>query len=147
MITNKDRLITTILGTIYPDKSDKSILRINIDNLLMLLASYGYNLPNTKFSKAVEDLLNAKLYGARITPGLKYTIATLIIELADKVHVTDEQLIKYYESYNIKEVDEQSVKNWRKEYYGSMDKHEKQSLVEAMQGKLRPDVIEEIKKA
>lgn len=148
MISDKERLTTQLLSCVYKDPKDSSVLRINFDNLLHTLAAFNYNLPNSKFEKALEELLNKKMYGARITPGLRYALVQLTIELADMMHVTDEQIINYYSNQvPMPEIDPNTVKNWRKEYYGSMDKHEKQALIESMQGKLRPDVIEEIKKA
>lgn len=148
MISDKDRLITQLLSCVYSDSKDPSVLRINFDNLLHTLSMFGYNLPNTKFGKALEELLNKKMYGAKISQGLKYALVKVTIDLADMMHVTDEQIINYYENQApMAEIDPTTVKNWRKEYYGNMDKNEKNALVESMQGKLRPDVIEEIKKA
>lgn len=148
MISNKERLITQLLSCVYVDSKNPSVLRINFDNLLHTLGVFGYNLPNSKFEKALEELLNKKMYGAKISQGLKYALVNVTIDLADMMHVTDEQIINFYETQAPPaEIDPTAVKNWRKEYYGSMNKDEKQALVEAMQGKLRPEVIEEIKKA
>jgi len=147
MITDKERLTTLLLACVYQDHKDKTVIKINIDTVLQLFATYSYNLPNQKFANAVESLLNAKFYNVRISSGIKYAIVDAMMSLAAKMHVPTEKLIEYYQNHEIKEVDPTTVKNWRKEYYGSMDKHEKQALIEAMQGKLRPEVIEEIKKA
>lgn len=148
MITDKDRLTNQLLACIYPDSKDKSVLRVNFDNILKIFASFSYNLPSTKFGDALEKLLNGKMYGAKITPGLKVSMAELIIQLANMMHVSDEQIINYYKDNEFhKEISQEAVNNWRKEYYGKMSQSDKEALLEAMQGKLRPQVIEEIKKA
>lgn len=148
MISERERLITHLLACVTIDPKDRTVLRINFDNMLHTLSLFEYNLPNSKFAKALEDLLNKKMYGARITPGLKYALVELTIDLANLMHITDEQIIEYYANKApVPEIDPAKVKDWRKQYYGNMDKHEKQALIESMSGKLRPDVIEEIKKA
>lgn len=111
---------------------------------------FGYNIPTFKFEKKLEELLNAKLKGATINPGLSSIVVNLMIDLAEKMHISEEAIASYITEHNteqdVKELQSKIV-NWRKEYYGSMDKSDKQALLNAIEGKLRPDVIEQIRKA
>ena len=115
------------------------------------MSSFGYNLPGTHYESKLEDMLNKKLTGkVKVSQGLKYAISEMVLALADKMHVDESQIIKYISEHNTEE-DVQAlyskIKNWRKEYYGSMDKSEKQALIDALHDKLRPDVLDEIKRA
>jgi len=151
MIGLKDRIVTQLMSTIYRDKKNATVIRVNVDNAVNVLSNFGYNLPSNVFEKKLEEALNKKLVGASINPGLNFAICQLIIDLADKMHVSEDQIIKHIASSTSTEEDVKELQNriinWRKEYYGSMDKNEKQALVDSLQDKLRPDVIEQIKRA
>lgn len=151
MIDIKNKVVTQLLSTIYIDKKDASVMRVNLDNAVNILSNFGYNLPSNLFESKLEEVLNRKLSGhAKVSPGLKYAIADMIIALADKMHVDEAQIVKYISEHNTEEDVKElhsKVKNWRKEYYGSMDKAEKQALIDNLQNKLRPDVLDEIKRA
>lgn len=150
MIPEKNKLVTQLLSTIYKDKKDPSIIRVNIHNAAHILTNFKYNLPSKVFEAKLEELLNKKLVGANITNGLNYAIADLIISLADKMHVSDEQIAKYLSEHNseedVKKIHD-DIKKWRKQYYGSMDKADKQALIDALSDKIRPDVLDEIRRA
>lgn len=150
MIPQRNKLVTQLLSTVYKDKKDPSIMRVNVDNAFHVLTSFGYNLPSKIFESKLEEVLNKKLVGANITTGLTYAISELIITLAEKMHVSDEQISKYLsENTKVEDVKkiQEDIKNWRKQYYGSMDKNDKQALIDALADKLRPDVLDEIRRA
>lgn len=150
MISNRNRLINQLLKSVYKDKKDPTLIRVDIDNTIKILSMFGYNIPTFKFEKKLEELLNAKLKGATINPGLSSIVVNLMIDLAEKMHISEEAIASYITEHNteqdVKELQSKIV-NWRKEYYGSMDKSDKQALLNAIEGKLRPDVIEQIRKA
>lgn len=151
MIDIKNRIVTQLLSTIHIDKKDVSVMRVNLDNAVNILSNFGYNLPSKLYEAKLEEILNKKLSGnAKVSPGLKYAIAEMIVALADKMHVDEAQIVKYITEHNTDEdvkAIQDKIKNWRKEYYGSMDNGEKQALLEALHDKLRPDVLEEIKRS
>lgn len=151
MISLNNRIITQLLSTIYVDKQDKSVVKVNIDNAVNILSNFGYNLPSNLFERKLEEMLNAKLAGkAKVSDGLKYAIAEMILVLSEKMHVDESEIVKYLSTHNTeqdaKEIQEK-IHNWRKEYYGSMDKSEKAALLEALHDKLRPDVLDQIKRS
>lgn len=150
MIQLKSRIINQLLSRIYVDKKDISLIRVDVDNVGIILSNHGYNLPNIKFEKNLEHMLNAKLVGANVTEGLKYAIANLIIDLADKMHIEETEVMKYLMENNTEEdvAELQSkIKDWRKEHYGSMNASEKSALLDALHDKLRPDVLDQIRRA
>ena len=150
MISKKNKLTNELLRSVYKDKKDPTLIRVDIDNTIKILSIFNYNIPNIKFEKKLEELLNAKLKGAPATAGINYAIVNLIIDLAEKMHISEKEIAEYITNHNteqdVKELQSKIV-NWRKEYYGSMDKSDKQALLTAIEGKLRPDVIEQIRKA
>lgn len=150
MITLKERIINRLISTIYADKKDPTVIRVDIDNAVNILSNFGYLLPSGVFETKLEHLLNSKLTGANVTPGLKYAMADLIVTLADKMHIEEDKIVKYIMEHNteedVKEL-QSKIKNWRKEYYGSLSKSEKQALLDALQDKLRPDVLDDIRRA
>lgn len=151
MINSKDRIVTQLLSSIYVDKKDPSVIRVDIDNAASFLSKNGYNLPKNKYEQKLEELLNKKLTGkAKVSPGLKYAIAEMIVGLADKMHIDEQEIAKYLAEHNseedVKEI-QNKITNWRKEYYGSMDRSEKDALLEALHDKLRPDVLNQIKES
>jgi hypothetical protein len=150
MIGVQERIINQLMSTIYRDKTNSTVVRVNIDNAVVVLSNFGYNLPSNIFEKKLEEALNKKLIGAKITQGLNYAIAQFIIDIANKMHVKDEDILSYIQNHNTEEdvKDLQNrILNWRKEYYGSMDKKEKQALIDALHDKLRPDVLDQIRRA
>jgi chorismate mutase len=95
-------------------------------------------------------MLNKKLQGAKIDAGTNFAIAQLILDLANKMNVTTEQITKYImdnePNQDPKEIQE-VINKWRKNYYGSMDPKAKQKLIENLSDKLRPEVIDQIRRA
>jgi N-acetyl-anhydromuramyl-L-alanine amidase AmpD len=150
MINLQERIITQLMSTIYKDKQNHTVLRVNVDNAVTILSNFGYNLPSNVFEKKLEDALNKKLVGAKMNPGLHFAVAQLIVDLANKMHVKEEDIANYLSSKaseeDVKDLQNQII-NWRKEYYGSMDKSEKQALIDTLHNKLRPDVLEQIRRA
>ena len=151
MIDIKNRIINQLLSTIYVDKTNPSVIRVAIDNAINILSNFGYNLPSAPYEAKLEEMLNRKLTGnAKVSAGLKYAIAEMVISLADKMHVEEAQIIKYITEHNTEEDAvklQEKIKNWRKEYYGSMDKAEKQALLDNLGDRLRPDVLNEIRRS
>jgi hypothetical protein len=151
MINDTNRIVTQLLSTIHIDKKDPSVMRVDIDNAVNILSNFGYNLPSQLYEANLEKVLNKKLTGhAKVSPGLKYGIADMIVALANKMHVDEAQITKYLSEHNTEEDAKElatKIKNWRKEYYGSMDKAEKQALIDNLGEKLRADVLDEIRRA
>ena len=132
------------------DKKDPTAVRIDIASVVRILNTFGYNLPQL-YEKKLEEILNTKMAGkAPISPGLKYNISELIIEVADRMHVDEAQITKYISEHETEEDVrdlQKKIKEWRKKYYGSMDKSDKQALIDSLHDKLRPDVLDEINRA
>ncbi|MCB1711906.1 MAG: hypothetical protein KDH96_05345 [Candidatus Riesia sp.] len=150
MITTKTKLTNQLLSKIHFDKNDPTVIRVDIHNIAFILSSFNYNLPSRIFENKLEQLLNKKLTGARVTEGLKHIIADMIVSLANKLHVSDDEIQNYIMNHQKPEDAaeiQNKIKEWRKTYYGSMDKAEKEALLEALHGKLRPDVLDQIKRA
>lgn len=137
------------MGCVSKDKNSESTIRLNYTGMFKILSDFNFNLPHEKFEKVLQDVLNAKIVGQPITPGLKYVIATTVAELAEKIHVKTEDIIAYLAAQPEESLEEfnKRLKNWRKEYYGSMDKSSKQELLSSLDGKLRDDVLDQIRKA
>jgi len=150
MIDIKNRIVTQLLSIIHMDKKDPTAVRIDIASVVRILNTFGYNLPQL-YEKKLEEILNTKMAGkAPISPGLKYNISELIIEVADRMHVDEAQITKYISEHETEEDVrdlQKKIKEWRKKYYGSMDKSDKQALIDSLHDKLRPDVLDEINRA
>lgn len=150
MISSKNRLTNELLRSIYKDKKNPSVLRVNIDNVIKTLSMYNYNIPTIKFEEKLEALLNSKLVGIKITPGTPYVMAELIIGLAEKMHIAEDVIARYLTEHNSEEdvkALQEKIKDWRKKYYGSMDKAQKEALLNDIQGKMNENVINQIRKA
>ena len=150
MISKQETVINQLMGTITKDKKEQGVIRINISGVAKILFNHGYNLPGDTFEKGVEEVLNKKAVGAAVTPGLMYSIAKVILEIADRLHITEKEMIAYLSTNNKEESPNdmrEKIIQWRKEYYGAMDKGQKKELIEQLQNKLRPEVIYQIRDA
>jgi hypothetical protein len=136
MISNREKLVNQLLSTVYVDKTDPTVIKVDIHNTFHILTSFGITVPGKAFEAKLEELLNKKLVGANITSAVNYAVVELIINLAERMRVSDE----------VKKL-QKAIKDWRKEYYGSLPKEEKQAIIESMGNMLRPDVLDQIKKA
>jgi len=150
MITNENKLVTRLLSTVYRDKTDNTVIRINLDNVVSILTSFGFNLPKQVFETKLEQLVSKKMVGVKLDASTNYAIVQLIIKLANAVHIDERDIINYLATNNteeeVKDI-QNSIKKWRKEYYGSMEKSEKEALLNALHDRLRPEVIDQIKRA
>jgi hypothetical protein len=150
MINLENKIITQLLSALYRDKTDSSVIRVSTDSVLRIMSNFGYNLPTRQFQAKLEEMLNKKLQGAKIDAGTNFAIAQLILDLANKMNVTTEQITKYImdnePNQDPKEIQE-VINKWRKNYYGSMDPKAKQKLIENLSDKLRPEVIDQIRRA
>jgi len=151
MIDQKTNLVNKILSTITVDKKDPSVIRLDINNAANILTSFGYNLPSQPFEKNLETALNKILVGkATISPSVKYAAAEIIISVADKMHIPEDKIIKYLQEHDAEEDIEamqRQIEQWRKEYYGAMDKSEKQALIDVLHDRLRPEVLDQIRRS
>jgi len=151
MIDKEDRMINQLLGCVYKDKRDQTIIRINMDKVASILTDYGYNLPAMQFEKKIQEVLDIKVVGKQqVSKSTPYTIALVIKQIADQYHIDERLIIKYITEHNteqdVKEI-QQKIDNWRKQYYGSLPKNEKEALLETLHEKMRPDVIDKIMRA
>ncbi len=150
MISNENKLVTKLLATVYRDKSDATVIRINLDNAVTILTSHGFNLPKQAFEAKLEELVSKKMVGAKLDSSTNYSIVQLIIKLANALHIDERDIIKYINNNtsdeDVKDIQE-SIKKWRKEYYGNMQVSEKEALINALHDKLRPEVLDQIKRA
>lgn len=150
MIDKRQRLITELLGTIYKESNNNTAFRMNITNAVEILTRYGYNIPSRSFENNLETILNKMLVGSLVTPGTKNSIAEITVELANKYHVPENKIIEYI-AKNMKEQDpteiQQKIKQWRKAYYGSLDQRQKEALLETLSKTMRPDVLDQIRRA
>lgn len=151
MISKEERIINQLLGCIYKDIKDKSVIRVNLENVANILSTNGYLLPKNEFEKGLEDLLNKHIVGKMIVgPGTQYTIAKAIIELANIMHIDESKLMKHILENNTPEdavAMQKRIDEWRKDYYGSMSSKQRESLASNLEGRLRPDVLEKIRRA
>jgi hypothetical protein len=151
MIDKEDRMINQLLGCVYKDKRDQTIIRINMDKVASILTDNGYNLPAKQFEDKVQEVLDVKLVGKQnVSKSTPYTIALVIKQIADKYHIDERLIIKYITEHNteqdVKEI-QQKIDNWRKQYYGSLPKNEKAALLETLHERMRPDVLDKIKRS
>jgi hypothetical protein len=150
MIELENKIITQLLSAIYRDKTDSSVVRVNTDSVIKILSNFGYNLPTKIFEAKLEEMLNKKLVGANISVGTNFAISRLMLDLANKMNVSMEDITRYLtanpQEQDAKETQEK-IKQWRKQYYGSMDKQAKQKLIDSLGDKLRPEVLDQIRGA
>lgn len=92
MIPQNERLINQMLTAIYIDKNNPTEYRISFDNVLKILISNNYILPNRQYETVVEDILNKKLVGMPVHHATKFAIAKILIDVADQMSVTKEDL-------------------------------------------------------
>jgi hypothetical protein len=151
MIDQKTRIVNQLLSTIHVDKKDPSVIRLDMNNAASILSKAGYNLPAQQFESNLDELLSKRLIGkAKVTGGIKYSVAEMILALAIKMHIDEATIIKYItENQSEEDVMEMhnKVAEWRKDYYGNMEKTEKEALLESLHDKLRPDVLDQIRKS
>lgn len=151
MISRKDRLVNKLMGAVSTtkDTSEKYAIHVDFDNVMHILSSEGYNLANQFFENLLGKVLNERLGGTAVTTSTRYNVALILLQLAEKLHIPEEEIVKYLQAQpeqDPREVQE-IVKKWRKRYYGSMSKQEREKLVNMMQDKLRPDILEQIRTA
>ena len=150
MISQENKIVTQLLATVYRDKQDGTVIRINLDNAVNILTGHGYNLPRQVFEAKLEQLVSKKMVGAKIDQSTNFAVVQLMLKLADTLHIDERDIMKYVTEHNseedVKEIQDK-IKAWRKEYYGSMQKSEKDALLNALHDKLRPDVLDQINRA
>lgn len=150
MISQRDRLLTQLLGTITREADNKTAFRINISNAVNILSTHGYNLASKSFESLLEEVLNRRLVGSALEANTPYKIAVILLDIAGKCHIPDETIVEYVLKH--KDPEEavklhEKVKSWRKEYYGSMDESKRRALLEALSDRMRPDVLDQIRNA
>lgn len=97
MISKKEKVVNSILGTVYVSSSDPSVVRINFDALIRSLEEYGYILPRAIFEDKLESILNAKLpEGTPTDNSGRWIIAVAIYNVAEQMTTTKEALRAYY---------------------------------------------------
>lgn len=151
MIDQKTRIVNQLLSTIHVDRKDPSVIRIDMNNTASILSKAGYTLPAQQFESNLEELLSKRLIGkVKVAGGLKYSVAEMILALANKMHIDDATILKYI-AENKSEEDIMEMHNkvaeWRKDYYGNMEKTEKDALLENLHDRLRPDVLDQIRRS
>lgn len=93
MINKYIRLENQLLGTLYNDINDKSIIKIDIENVFYLLSQFEYVIPRRQFENKLEEILNKNLPEDYPNTHIgKVIIAQAIIKLADAMHVSKEML-------------------------------------------------------
>lgn len=151
MISKEERIINLLLGCIYKDAKDKSVIRVHLENVVNILSNNGYLLPKKEFEQGLEDIFNKHIVGKMsVTSGTQYTIAKAIIELANIIHIDEQKLMRHILENNTPEdaiAMQKRIDEWRKTYYGNMPRKERETLTSNLEGRLRPDVLEKIRKA
>jgi len=149
MIDQKTTVVNKILSTISIDRKDPSVLRLDINNAAKILTTFGFNLPAQPFEKNVEVALNKILAGkAKVSNSVKYAAAEIIVSVANRMHIPEEKIIKYIQENDDEEdiaAMQTQINEWRKTYYGNMDKSEKQALIEVLHDRLRPEILDQIR--
>lgn len=95
MITSKETLINQLLGTVYPDKDDKTIYHINMDNALRVLINSGLIIPKKQYELTLERMLNQKILGAPTGSITKLAMAELMLGLALEMAISKEEILKF----------------------------------------------------
>lgn len=95
MITTKEKIVNQLLGTIYNDLKDKTVLHVNMDNVLSILIANDLIIPKKQFEMHAEALLTKKLVGVPLGHITKYAMAELLYTLALELALSKEELIKY----------------------------------------------------
>lgn len=151
MISKEEKIINKLLVYIYKDKKDTSVIRIDIDNVVKVLSDNGYILMRSDFEKNLDSLLNKHVVGKlAVGPGTAYTICKAIMELANKLHIDQRRLLDIVLNSNTEEdaiALQKRIAQWRKEYYGSLSGKDKEQLLKSLEGRLRPDVLEQIRRS
>jgi len=151
MISREERIINLLLGCIYKDAKDKSVIRVHLENVVNVLSNNGYLLPKKEFEAGLEEIFNKYIVGKMtVNPGTQYTIAKAIVELANIVHIDEQKMMRHILENNTPEdalAMQKRIDEWRKQYYGSMPKNQRETLATSLEGRLRPDVLEKIRKA
>lgn len=151
MISKEEKIINKLLGYIYKDKKDTSVIRIDIDNVVKVLSDSGYILMRSDFEKNLDTLLNKHVVGKlSVGPSTAYTICKAIMELANKLHIDQRRLLDIVLNSNTEEdaiALQKRINQWRKEYYGSLSGKDKEQLLKSLEGRLRPDVLEQIRRS
>ena len=95
MINTLDRVINQLLGIIYIDKKDPSIIRISFDQALMILARNEIYVPpkvyEETFKKVIEERLVGKIQANDVA---KWAIAQALLNTALTIALTKEDLLK-----------------------------------------------------
>lgn len=95
MITKLDRLLNQLISTVYIDKNDPSIIRIQFDRALQIFYNADIIVPpkafENTFKKVVEERLVAKI---RANDVAKFAIAQAMMNTAFSLMLSKEELIK-----------------------------------------------------
>lgn len=95
MIKPFDRLVNQLLGTISIDRADKSVIRVNFDQVLNLLYKFDLFVPpkalENTLNKVIEERMVGKLNASDVT---KWVLAQAILNTALSIAVSKEELLK-----------------------------------------------------
>lgn len=91
----REALLTKIMGILYNDSNDPSIIRIATDGLIIILEQAGYIFPRATFEEILDKHLNLQLpKNLPADSSGKYVVANAIVNLADQINITVEELIR-----------------------------------------------------
>lgn len=91
----REALLTKIMGVLYNDTNDPSVIRIATDGLIITLEQAGYIFPRASFETLLDRHLNEQLpKNLPADSSGKYVVANAIVNLADQINITVEELIK-----------------------------------------------------
>lgn len=96
MIPKEDQIINKLLSTIYVDSEDPHQLRINMDNVFLILAHWDFVIPRAQYEIALEKIFAEHLpQDLTASPSGKYRVASAMYKLADHMHVSKDMVVKY----------------------------------------------------
>lgn len=154
MITKKEKLVNQLMTCIFRSKDDHSVIRIDFFNVLKLLDNNELVVPPKQFEDSLSQLLKSHIEGKALADKpTVYAIACIIYDLAITLNIDDNKLINFMTTAEnsglvgkTPEQLEQIIDDWRKEYYGSMSNSDKKHLIESLEGRAHPRLLDKIRR-
>lgn len=95
MINKQDKIINQLLTTIYIDKKDPSVLRINFDNALAIFQKYEIWIPTKAYEETLNHVITERLVGKiQANDVAKWAIAQAMLNTALLLSMSKEELLK-----------------------------------------------------
>ncbi len=150
VISQKERIINQLMGVIYKDKVDPTVIRVNLVSAIKIFTNHNILLSEQTYETHLADALATHITGkASVDNYTLYAIASIMYDLANllKIDITKLNAANPNNPFSSGSPEEikKLIAQWRSDYYGKLSKEERDALVESLEGKMHSDILDKIR--